>query len=89
MRSDPPKLSEVDTLSIASSAQLLTSSEQLSDSLEQPPPSQEVSKPKTEDNKAYFTQKYDLHKNFYQYLLHQDQLKELFSKSGYINRPQD
>ncbi|RNA10618.1 hypothetical protein BpHYR1_024424 [Brachionus plicatilis] len=30
---------------------------------------------------------YDLHKNFYQYLLHQDQLKELFSKSGYINRP--
>ncbi|RNA00316.1 hypothetical protein BpHYR1_019691 [Brachionus plicatilis] len=25
--------------------------------------------------------------NFYQYLLHQDQSKEFFSKSGYINRP--
>ncbi|RNA40454.1 hypothetical protein BpHYR1_013674 [Brachionus plicatilis] len=30
---------------------------------------------------------YDLHKNFYQYLLHQDQLKEFFSKSGHINKP--
>ncbi|RNA26090.1 hypothetical protein BpHYR1_001067 [Brachionus plicatilis] len=27
------------------------------------------------------------HKNFYQYLLNQDQLKEFFSKSGFINRP--
>ncbi|RNA17157.1 hypothetical protein BpHYR1_004125 [Brachionus plicatilis] len=33
-------------------------------------------------------QNYDLHKNFYQYLLHLDQLKEFFSKSGHINRPQ-
>ncbi|RNA31694.1 hypothetical protein BpHYR1_004626 [Brachionus plicatilis] len=32
-------------------------------------------------------QSYDLHKIFYQYLLHLDQLKEFFSKSGYINRP--
>ncbi|RNA30790.1 hypothetical protein BpHYR1_033126 [Brachionus plicatilis] len=32
-------------------------------------------------------QSYDMHKNFYQYLLHLDQLKEFFSKSGYINRP--
>ncbi|RNA04124.1 hypothetical protein BpHYR1_014467 [Brachionus plicatilis] len=31
-------------------------------------------------------QHYDLHKNFYQYLLHQD-IFNFFSKSGYINRP--
>ncbi|RNA07369.1 hypothetical protein BpHYR1_034010 [Brachionus plicatilis] len=33
------------------------------------------------------SQSYDLRKNFYQYLLHLDQLKEFFSKYGYINRP--
>ncbi|RMZ93389.1 hypothetical protein BpHYR1_027295 [Brachionus plicatilis] len=27
------------------------------------------------------------HKNFSQFLLHLDQLKEFFSESGYINRP--
>ncbi|RNA03172.1 hypothetical protein BpHYR1_024796 [Brachionus plicatilis] len=53
MRSEPPKLSEIDTLTIATSVQPstlsirpYTSSEQLSDSLEQPPPSQEVTQPK-------------------------------------------
>ncbi|RNA37471.1 hypothetical protein BpHYR1_032270 [Brachionus plicatilis] len=53
MRSEPPKLSEIDTLTIAPSVQPstssirpFTSSEQLLDALEQQPPSQEVSQPK-------------------------------------------
>ncbi|RNA33554.1 hypothetical protein BpHYR1_015863, partial [Brachionus plicatilis] len=58
MRSEPPNLSEIDTLTIAPSGQPSTSfiqphtsSEQLSDLLEQPPPSQEVSQPKTMNKK--------------------------------------
>ncbi|RNA43776.1 hypothetical protein BpHYR1_031309 [Brachionus plicatilis] len=49
MKSEPPKLSDIDTLTIAPSVQPstssirpYTSSEQLSESLEQPPPSQEL-----------------------------------------------
>ncbi|RNA35874.1 hypothetical protein BpHYR1_018616 [Brachionus plicatilis] len=38
-------------------------------------------------NVKIYSFNYGLHKNFYQYMLHQDQLKEFFSKSGYINRP--
>ncbi|RNA39370.1 hypothetical protein BpHYR1_001224 [Brachionus plicatilis] len=62
IRSEPPKLSVIDTLTIAPSVQPSTSSirpntssEQLSDSLEQPPPSQEVSQPKNVEIKMSFS----------------------------------